>query len=77
MSAVKGKELANFTVKTLQAMKHDHNFNLFFETVKKSASTYNRKRRAPIISSSNILKAIQVLLLGKLTIQKPPSIISN
>ena len=39
MSTVKGKELADLTVKTLQAMKNDRDFNLFYETTKKSTST--------------------------------------
>ena len=39
MSIVKGKELADLTVKTLQAMGNDRDFNLFYETVKSSAST--------------------------------------
>lgn len=31
--------MADLTVKTLQAMKNDCDFNLFYETVKKSART--------------------------------------
>ena len=55
MSAVKGKELADLTVKTLQAMKNDRGFSLFYETTKKSTSTIKeistpgvpRKRKRP------------------------------
>ena len=55
MSTVKGKELADLTVKTLQAMKNDRDFNLFYETTKKSTSTIKeistpgvpRKRKRP------------------------------
>ena len=39
MSAVKGKKLADLTVKALQAMKNGCDFNLFYETVKNSGST--------------------------------------
>ena len=39
MSAVKGKGLTDLTVRTLQAMRNDRDFKLFYKTVKKSAST--------------------------------------
>ena len=55
MSAVKGQKFAELTVKNLLAMRNDRDFNLFYKTVKKSASTINdistltlpRKRKRP------------------------------
>ena len=84
MSAVKRKELADLTVKTLQAMRNDRDFNLFYKTVKNQqvlSRIFQRPRSresvsTPIIPSSSIMKPIQVLP-GKPTIQKSPSIISN
>ena len=82
--AVKGKELADLIVKTLQAMRNDRDINLFYKIVKTSASIikdismprYRESISAPIIPSYSILKATQVLM-GKFTIQKLPSIILN
>ena len=38
VSAVKGKELADLIVKTLQAIRNEHDINLFYKIVKTSAS---------------------------------------
>ena len=55
MSAISGKELADLTIKTMQGMRNDRDFDLFYETVTKSASsiyfvstpTAPRKRKRP------------------------------
>ena len=64
MSEVKGKRLADLTVKYLQAMRNYRDFNLFSETVKNPASTIKdismptvpRKHKCPNYS---ILKYIE------------------
>ena len=55
MSAISGKELADLTIRTLQGIRNDRDFDLFYETVTKSASlidfvsapTASRKRKRP------------------------------
>lgn len=55
MSALKGKELADLTVKTFEGMRNERDFNLFYEKTKSSASkieavsapTVPRKRKRP------------------------------
>ena len=55
MSAISGKELADLTIKTMQGMRNDRDFDLFYETVTKSASSIDfvsiptapRKRKRP------------------------------
>ena len=39
MSSISGKELADLTIKTMQGMRNDRDFDLFYETVTKSASS--------------------------------------
>ena len=55
MSAVSGKELADLTIKTMQGMRNDRDFDLFYETLTQSASSIDfvstptapRKRKRP------------------------------
>ena len=55
MSAIGGKELAGFTVKTLKNMRNDLDFKLFYEKIEMSASKIDevstpmlpRKRKKP------------------------------
>ena len=55
MSALSGKNLSELTIKTIQRMRNDKDFLLFFEAVKKGASkiemieepTLPRKRKRP------------------------------
>ena len=55
MSAISDKELADLTIKTMQGMRNDRDFDLFYETVTKSASSIDfvstptapRKRNRP------------------------------
>ena len=37
MSAIKGKLLADLTVQTLEGIRNDHDYNLFYKSVEKSA----------------------------------------
>ncbi|XP_057290908.1 zinc finger MYM-type protein 1-like [Hydractinia symbiolongicarpus] len=55
MSAISGKELAELTNKTMQGMRNERDFDIFYETVTKSASSMDfvssptapRKRKRP------------------------------
>ena len=55
MSAISGKELADLTIKTMQGMRNDRDFDLFYETVTQLASSIDfvstptapRKRKRP------------------------------
>lgn len=62
MSALEGKRLADLTVKTLEGMRNEENFKLFYETVKKKAEpldveepTLPRKRRRPNYARLHII----------------------
>ena len=58
MSAIKGKSLADLTVQTLEGIRNDRDYNLFYESVEKSAgkikavskSNLPRKRNMPYYS---------------------------
>jgi len=64
MSAISGKELADLTNKTMQGMRNDRDFDLFYETVTKSAKSMDfvssptapRKRKRP---KYNILEFVE------------------
>ena len=64
MSAIKGKSLADLTAKTLEGIHNDHDCNIFYESVEKSASkikavsksTLTRQRNTPNYSSLQFIE---------------------
>ena len=64
MSAIKGKSLADLTAKTLEDIHNDHDYNLFYESVEKSAAkikavsklTLTRKQNTPYYNSFQFIE---------------------
>ena len=72
MSAIKGKSLADLTVQTLDRIRNDRDYNLFYESVAKSRLSQNRPYREngtrQITVSFSLLRVtnLQNLIIQKL-----------
>ena len=62
LSAVSGQNLANLTLKTLQQMRTDDNFKLFYE-LPVDEPILGRKRKAPKYSILHYVDGLKVLAL--------------